>query len=91
MRGRAVGLERIDADLGGRVQVIPWLGVERRHVAGRAFSFRLEDALPTAGGVSIEATPPAANPRKHCRRIVPVPICDLPPNKAELAAPAQRA
>jgi len=33
---RAVGLERVDADLARRMQIVPRLGKERRDVAGRA-------------------------------------------------------
>src|SRR2546428_3695485 len=34
--GRAIGLERIDSDLGGRVHIPTRLGVERRDVGGGA-------------------------------------------------------
>src|SRR5215831_17735119 len=55
MRGRAIGLKGIDTNFGGRMQIIPGFGVERRHVARRAFPFRSEDALPSADSVFIEA------------------------------------
>src|SRR2546428_14089105 len=38
MRRRPVGLKRVDADLAGRMQIVPRLGEERRNVAGRALS-----------------------------------------------------
>jgi hypothetical protein len=42
---RAVGLERVDSDLGGRVHVVSRLGVERRYVAGRTLARTVEDRL----------------------------------------------
>src|SRR2546426_4732164 len=46
MRRRPVGLKRVDADLAGRMQIVPRLGEERRNVAGRALFPSIEDFLP---------------------------------------------
>ena len=43
---RAVSLERVDAHLLGRMQIVARLGEERRDVAGRALSRAVEDRLP---------------------------------------------
>src|SRR5437763_2870223 len=48
VRRRAVRLERVDADLGGRVQVVARLGEERRHVAARAPRLAVEQRLAAA-------------------------------------------
>ena len=42
---RAVGLERVDPDLGWRVHVVSRLGVERRYVTGRTLPGTVEDCL----------------------------------------------
>src|SRR6185295_12185269 len=47
VRRRALGLERVDAHLGRRVEVLPGLGVERRHVAGRALRVGLFRGYPS--------------------------------------------
>ena len=44
--GRTVSLERVDADLAGRMHVVSRLGVKRRHVTGRHFPEPLKTALP---------------------------------------------
>src|ERR1051325_11895949 len=48
VRRRAVRLDRVDADLGGRVQVVAWLGEERRQVAARALRLAVEQRLAAA-------------------------------------------
>ena len=42
---RAVGLERVDADLARRMHVVSRLGVKRRNVTGRALARTVEDRL----------------------------------------------
>ena len=42
--GRAIGLERIDADLAGQVHVPAWLGEQRRHVARGTFGYVVKDS-----------------------------------------------
>jgi hypothetical protein len=51
---RAVGLERVDAELAGGMQIVPWFGEERRDVTGRALPWAVKDRLaPFEGGLVI--------------------------------------
>src|SRR5947209_924989 len=45
MGRRAIGLEGIDPDLRGRMQVVPRLSEQRRDVAGRTFGRSVEENL----------------------------------------------
>jgi hypothetical protein len=62
MGWRAVGLERIDTDLGGGVQILPGLRVQRRYVAGRAFCDAVEDRDCAANPYLLQAAVLAAFP-----------------------------
>src|SRR5262249_54453790 len=46
---RAIGLEGVDADLRGRMQVVPRLGEQRRDVAARALGRSVEERLAALG------------------------------------------
>src|SRR3989442_14886675 len=61
--GRAIGLERIDSDLGGRVHIPTRLGVERRGGGGGATGAGEEEG-PTPG----RGRPVGRNPRRALRR-----------------------
>jgi len=54
-RRPTVGLEGIDAHLGWSVRVVAGVGVERRHVAPRAFASAVEDRLTTFRCCGVEA------------------------------------
>ena len=56
MRRRAVCLEAVDADLGGGMDRVPRLRVERWHVAGRTLRLAEEEGLAPSGRGGIERT-----------------------------------
>src|SRR5688572_1144288 len=43
---RAVGLERVDADLARRMQIVPWFGEQGWDMTGGALAGTVEDRLP---------------------------------------------
>ena len=49
----------VDADLGGRVQVVAGLGEERRHVTGRALARTVEERLAALERRLVDRSPPA--------------------------------
>src|SRR5712691_3785975 len=49
VRRRPIGLKRVDADLAGRMQIVPRLRKQRRNVTGRAFPLVVEDFLAACG------------------------------------------
>ena len=58
---RTVGLEVVDADLGGFVRIPARLGEQRRHVAGGALRFAVEECFAARGGLLIVASFRAAS------------------------------
>jgi len=52
---RALGLEIVNPDLGWRVHIPTGLGKQRRHMAGGALRFAVEDRLPTRSRATVKA------------------------------------
>ena len=53
--GRAVGLEAVDAYVGGRVRIPAGLGIQRRDVAAGALGFAVEERLAAARPAKLKA------------------------------------
>src|SRR5687768_3541907 len=55
-RRAAIGLEAVDTNIFGLVQVVPGLGENRRHVAGSAFRLTVEESLSALRGRCVVTT-----------------------------------